>query len=112
MARPAARKPARKTSRTPKLLTSFRCLDGERVTSSGFGRALKIDRSEVMLESPDAFPVGQILKLEFLLDENRLVQARGRVTRIREGKGLYRVKIALDKLPASSRRLLERQTAN
>ena len=77
----------------------------------GFGRTLNIDDDQVMLESPDAFPVGQVLDLEFLLDNNQIADARGHVTRINKGKGLYRVKVEFDKLSAKSRRLLARQVA-
>jgi PilZ domain len=107
MPRPSSRSSARK----PKLLTSFRCLDGDVVTSTGFGRTLNVGDDEVMLESPDAFPVGQVLDLEFLLDNNQIADARGHVTRINKGKGLYRVKVEFDKLSAKSRRLLARQVA-
>jgi hypothetical protein len=64
-----------------------------------------------MLESPDAFPVGQALVLEFLLDNDQVAEARGRVTRIHKGKSLYRVKVEFDKLPARTRSLLARQVA-
>jgi hypothetical protein len=107
MPRPRSRPPARR----PKVLTSFRCLEGDTVTSSGFGRTLDIGEGEVMLESPDAFPVGQVLDLEFLLDDDQIAGARGHVTRIHKGRGLYRVRVEIDKLPATSRRLLARQVA-
>lgn len=102
---------SRRTTSRLKVLTSFRCLEGERVTSSGFGRSLSIRDEELVLESPDAFPVGQVLDLEFLLDDDQIADARGHVTRINKGKSLYRVKIEIDKLPAKSRRLLARQVA-
>ena len=86
-------------------------MEGDVVTSMGFGRTLNIDDDQVMLESPDAFPVGQVLDLEFLLDNNQIADARGHVTRINKGKGLYRVKVEFDKLSAKSRRLLARQVA-
>ena len=94
-----------------KWLTSFRCLDGEVVTSTGFGRTLQVSESAAVLESPDAFPAGQLLDLEFLLDDNQLASARARVTRITKGKGLFRVNVEFEKLPAKTRRLLLRQGA-
>jgi hypothetical protein len=106
-----ARSKTRPPSRKPKLLTSFRCLDGDAVTSSGFGRTLDVGDGEAMLESPDAFPVGQVLVLEFLLDNDAVADVRAHVTRISKGKGLYRVKVAFDKMPAKTRRLLARQVA-
>ncbi len=108
---PRLRSRSRRTTSKPKVLTSFRCLEGEVVTSTGFGRTLSIEDEEVMLESPDAFPVGQVLDLEFLLDDDQIADARGHVTRINKGKGLYRVKITFDNLSAKSRRLLARQAA-
>lgn len=95
-----------------KVLTAFRCIEGDAVTSSGFGRTRDIGDSDVVLESPDAFPVGQVLDLEFLLDNDQVADARGHVTRINKGKGLYRVSVELDQLPPKSRRLLARQTAD
>ncbi len=94
-----------------KLLTSFRCLQGDTVTSAGFGRTLQVGEDQVVLESPDAFPVGQRLALEFLLDDNQLADAHGYVTRVKKGMGLYRVNVELEKLPVKTRRLLARQAA-
>ena len=96
----------------PKVLTSFRWLVEGAVTATGFGRTMNIGENDVVLESPDAFLVGQVLDLEFLLDDNKIADARGHVTRINKGKGLYRVKVQFDKLPAKSRRLLARQAAD
>ncbi len=105
-------KKSRPSAHKPKVLTSFRCMEGDAVTSTGFGRTMDIGDNDVVLESPDAFLVGQVLDLEFLLDDNKIADARGHVTRINKGKGLYRVKVELDKLPAKSRRLLARQAAD
>jgi PilZ domain len=102
---------SRQSTSKPKLLTSFRCMEGDVVTSTGFGRTLNIGDDQIMLESPDEFPVGQVLDLEFLLDNDQIADARGHVTRINKGKGLYRVKVEFDKLSAKSRRLLARQVA-
>ena len=79
------------------------------VRATGFGRTVSIGDDEIMLESPDAFPLGQVLDLEFLLDNNQVGSVRGRVTRITQGKSLYRAQVTIDKLPATSRRLLARQ---
>ena len=105
-----------KKSRPPhhqqKVLTAFRCVEGDAVTSTGFGRTMDIGDTQVVIESPDSFPVGQVLDLEFLLDDNKIADARGHVTRINKGKALYRVKVELDQLPLKSRRLLARQSAD
>ncbi len=103
--RPSKRKPK------PKLLTAFRCIEKDVVTSTGFGRTLDVGDDHIMLESPDAFPVGQSLALEFLLDNDQIAQARGHVTQITKGKGMFRARVEFDKLPAKTRRLLERQVA-
>ena len=105
-------KKSRPSSHKQKVLTAFRCLEGETVTSSGFGRTMDIGDSEVMFESPDVFPVGQVLDLEFLLDNDEVADARGHVTRINKGKGMYRVRVEFDQLPPKSRRLLARQIAD
>lgn len=100
------RSKARPSPRKSKWLTSFRCLDGDVVTSTGFGRTLQVSESAAVLESPDAFAAGQLLALEFLLDNNQIVSARAHVRRITKGKGLFRVNIEFEKLPAKTRRLL------
>ena len=102
---------SRPSTRKPKLLTSFRCVEGDVVTSTGFARTMDVGEDQVLLESPDAFPVGQSLVLEFLLDNNQIAQARGHVTRINKGKGLFRVRVEFDRLSAKTRRLLARQVA-
>ncbi len=105
-------KKSRPSTHEQKVLTSFRCIEGDTVTLMGFGRTRDIGASDVVLESPDAFPVGQVLDLEFLLDNDEIADARGHVTRINKGKGLYRVSVELDRLPPKSRRLLARQSAD
>jgi hypothetical protein len=105
-------KKSRPSIHKQKVLTAFRCIEGDAVTSTGFGRTMDIGESGVVFESPDAFPVGQVLDLEFLLDDNKVADARGHVTRINKGKGLYRVKVELDQLPPKSRRLLAHQIAD
>lgn len=101
----------RPSTRQPKLLTSYRCFEGDTVTATGFGRTRAVSGTEALLESPDAFPVGQVLVLEFLLDNNQIAKARGRVTRVNKAKSLFRVQVKFDKLPVKSRRLLARQGA-
>jgi hypothetical protein len=105
-------KKSRPSTHKQQVLTAFRCIEGDAVTSTGFGRTMDIGDSDVLFESPDAFPVGQVLDLEFLLDNDEVADARGHVTRINKGKGLFRVRVELDQLPAKSRRLLARQSAN
>ncbi len=97
--------------RKPKVLTSYRCYDGSAVTLTGFGRTLQFGANDAVLESPDKFPVGQPLLLEFLLDNDQVAHARGHVTRIGKSRGLYRVKVLFDQVPAKTRRLLTRQVA-
>ena len=105
-------KKSRPSTHKQKVLTAFRCVEGDAVISTGFGRTRDIGDSDVVFESPDAFPVGQVLDLEFLLDDDKVADARGHVTRINKGKGLYRVRVELDQLPPKSRRLLARQNAD
>jgi hypothetical protein len=101
-----------KPSRRPRLLTSFRCIDDGVVKRSGFGRTLGLSEDEVLFESPDPFSIDQFLKLEFLLDENVIADATGRVIEISKADRLYKVKIELDKLSARTRRLFEKQLSN
>ncbi len=101
----------RQSTHKAKLLTSYRCLEGKAIISSGFGRTVEVGNDGVLLESPDLFPVGQQLDLQFLLDGDRLAEARGRVTRVRAGRGLFRVHVEFEKLTAKTRRLLARQVA-
>jgi len=122
MTRTQAR-PTRKTSRRPerqaerrraprgklRLLTAFRCLDGDAVTSTGFARALNLSTVGALIESPDPFGVGQIVELEFLLDNNRVAQVQGQVTRVGKQKSFYHVAVGFGKIPAPTRRLLTRQ---
>lgn len=105
-------KKSRPSAHKQQVLTAYRCIEGDAVILTGFGRTMDIGDSDLVLESPDAFPVGQVLDLEFLLDDNKIADARGHVTRINKGKGLYRVRVEFDKLPVKSRRLLARQAAD
>lgn len=103
-------KPRPSTHRA-KLLTSYRCFEGEAITSTGFGRTVEVGDDGALMESPDPFPVGQLLALQFLLDGDQLADARGRVTRVKAGRGLFRVRVQFEQLPAKTRRLLARQVA-
>ncbi len=119
MARTPARS-TRKTSKTKqverrraprgklKLLTAFRCVEGD-TTSTGFARALNLSAVGALLESPDPFAVGQSIELEFLLDDNRIAQTVGRVTRAAKRKNFYHIAVEFVKMPAPTRRLIERQ---
>ncbi|MBI5650706.1 MAG: PilZ domain-containing protein [Chloroflexi bacterium] len=92
------------------LLTAYRCLDQDQVTSTGFGRALNLSVIGALVESPDPFPVGQMLSLEFLLDNDQLAILHGRVTRIIKNKALYQAAVEFVKPPARARRLIALQT--
>ncbi len=92
-----------------KLLTAYRCLDGETAGLTGFARALNLSEIGTLLESPDPFGVGQKLSLEFLMDNNRILQVDGQVTRVTKHKVFYHVAVDFGTLPASTRRLLMQQ---
>lgn len=91
-----------------KLLTAFRTLEDE-AAQNGFVRALKLSSVDVTLESPDPFVVGQKLALEFLLDNNRLANVTGKVTRIVKRAAFYRVDVVFDKLTATVQRWINEQ---
>ncbi len=94
-----------------KLLTSYRGLDGDVITASGFARTLNLGETGALIESPDRFQKGQTLSLEFLLDYNRIARVEGRVTRISKAKGLYHISVAFYQVAAAARRLIARQIA-
>lgn len=98
-------------ARRAKLLTAYRCFEGETLVRSGFGRTVKVGDAGALLESPDPFPPGQRLALQFLLDGDQLADARGRVTQCRAHRGLFQIQLEFEKLPAKTRRLLARQVA-
>ncbi len=94
-----------------KLLTAYRCLDAGAETFTGFARALNLSETGALLESPDEFAVGQTLALEFLLDNNRIVQVPGQVARVSKRDNFYQVAVDFAKLPAPTRHLLAKQIA-
>jgi hypothetical protein len=103
-AKPVAKKraPVRRPvkSGNVKLLTSFRSLDEDAAVQTGFVRALKLSVAGVTLESPDPFVIGQKLALEFLLNNNRLANVTGKVTRVAKAGAFYRIEVGFDKLTA------------
>lgn len=92
------------------LLTAYRCLDNGNVTTTGFGRTLNLSRIGALLETPDPFPVGQAVSLEFLLDNNKLVTVEGDVTRVDQAKPFYNLAIKFSKLTPTARRLIDLQS--
>jgi hypothetical protein len=92
-----------------KLLTAFRCLDAGEEAHTGFVRALNLSPIGALLESPDAFALGQSLALEFLLDNNRIAQADGRVTRVNKRDKFYRIAVEFAKVSSKVRRLIQLQ---
>ncbi len=109
----AKRKPSEERRRATrgklKLLTAYRCLGGDTDGLTGFARALNLSEVGTLLESPDAFTVGQKLSLEFLMDNNRILQVDGQVTRVTKRKVFYHIAVDFGTLPASTRRLLTQQ---
>ncbi|MBI4785652.1 MAG: PilZ domain-containing protein [Chloroflexi bacterium] len=93
------------------LLTSFRCLEKGEVTWSGFARTLNIGESGALLESPDRFRVDQLLILEFLMDNDQLLEIQGVVKRVEKSRNMYQVAVAFPKLTAKAKRLLAKQAA-
>jgi hypothetical protein len=109
--RKASAKRRRVTRGNLKLLTAFRCLDAGKESHTGFVRALKLSPTGALLESPDEFALDQMLSLEFLLDNNRIAQADGRVTRVTQRAKFYRVAVEFGKLSPNARRLIKLQVA-
>lgn len=105
--RAPVRRPVKRGS--VKLLTAFRSLEEDAAAQTGFVRALKLSVAGVTLESPDPFVVGQRLALEFLLDNNRLANVTGKVTRIGKRDAFYRVDVVFDKLTAKIQRWIKEQ---
>ncbi|MBI5301823.1 MAG: PilZ domain-containing protein [Chloroflexi bacterium] len=91
------------------ILTAYRCLDNGAVTNTGFGRTLQLGATGALLESPDPFPVGQALSLEFLLDNDQLVTVAGHVTRVARAKAFQHASVDFDELDAPARRLIDLQ---
>lgn len=94
-----------------KLLTAYRCLDGNTAGLTGFARALNLSETGTLLEAPDPFGVGQKLSLEFLMDNNRILQVDGQVMRVTKRKVFYHSAVEFGTLPASTRRLLSQQAS-
>ena len=92
-----------------KLLTAFRCLDAGKESQAGFVRALNLSPIGALLESPDKFSLGQILVLEFLLDNNRIAQTTGRVARVPKRDKFYHVAVEFAKVSLKARRLIQLQ---
>ena len=110
---PAPRKASaerrRATRGNLKLLTAFRCLDAGKESQTGFVRALNLSPIGALLESPDKFVSGQTLALEFLLDNNRIAQTNGRVTRVTKHDKFYHVAVEFAKVTSKARRLIQLQ---
>ncbi len=111
--KPASRKSSTERRRAPrgslKLLTAFRCLDVGKESLTGFVRALNLSSIGALLESPDKFDLGQNLALEFLLDNNRIAQTDGRVTRVSKRDKFYHVAVEFAKVSSKARRLIQLQ---
>lgn len=103
----------RRTPRkTAHLLTSFRRIENGEVTLVGFVRTLDVSEEGAQLESPDAFVVGQMLELEFLLDNDQLINLEGKVVRVVPPGGAqdqYRIGVSFAHLTRDDRRLLGKQ---
>lgn len=92
-----------------KLLTAFRSLNPAAPIQTGFVRALDLSTTGALLESPDPFAIGENLALEFLINNDRIVQATGTVKRINKKSPFYHVAITFDKLTARAKRLILEQ---
>ncbi len=108
MATPERRKKPRVNAH---LLASFRCLDKDQVTLSGFVRTLNLSEEGALLESPDPFPIGQLLNLEFLMDYDRVASVEATVNRVTRNKEMYRVAVKFTNLSQANRRLLAKQVS-
>lgn len=87
-------------------LVALRCVEAGKVTWTGFASTVDLSAKGTVVESPDRFPVGQRLALEFLLDEDQVVQAEGTVSKVTKAKKMYHLAIGFDKLNAQAKRLL------
>ncbi len=115
----AAQVPAQKTPKSTdrrraprhsvKLLTAFHSLDPAAPIQTGFVRALNLSTTGALLESPDPFAIGENLALEFLINNDRIVQATGTVQRINKKNPFYHVAVTFGKLTARSKRLILEQ---
>jgi c-di-GMP-binding flagellar brake protein YcgR len=91
---------------TARRLVALRCVEAGKVTWTGFASTLDLSATGTLLESPDRFAIGQRLALEFLLDENQVVQVEGTVSKVAKAKKMYHLAIEFDKLNAQAKRLL------
>ncbi len=91
------------------VLASLKQLEDGTVKWSGFAKSLNLSAGGVLLESPDPFRVEQTLTLEFLLDEDKVVQVHGTVKRVNKSKGLYRVAIEFLQASGEAKRLIAKQ---
>lgn len=117
--KPSSSKPAAKSTKfverrharraKVKLLTAFRSLEASAVLKDGFVRALDLSTLGALLESPDPFVEGQQLSLEFLIDNNRIVQVNGKVNRVTRAEEFYLVAVVFEKLSARAKRLISEQ---
>lgn len=93
-----------------KILTAYRCLDKDTVTTMGFGSTLSLGNTGALLEAPDPMPVGQVLELEFLLDNDQLVNVRAHVASVKHVKSFYNAEVVFDDLDDQAQRLITLQT--
>ena len=114
--KPAPRQGAAKRRRVTrgklKLLTAFRCLDVGKEARAGFVRTLTLSSVGALLESPDEFAPGQNLALEFLLDNNRIAQVDGCVTRVHKRDRFYHVAVEFGQVSPRTRRLIGLQISS
>ncbi len=87
-------------------LVALRCLEAGQPTWTGFASTVSLGADGTTLELPDRMNVGQNLTLEFLLDENQVVQVEGTVTKITRAKNGFHVAIGFVKPNARAKRLL------
>ncbi len=92
--------------RVTRRLVALRCLEAGKVTWTGFASTLTLTGKGTLLELPDRFAIGQRLELEFLLDENQVVQVEGTVSKVTKAKKMYHLAVGFDKLDAQAKRLL------
>lgn len=91
------------------LLASYR--DSACASAAGFVRTLNLSETGALIESADPFYVGQTLRLEFLLDYDRVAKVEGRVTRVTRVAEFYRAGIAFVNVAPHMQRLLARQVS-
>lgn len=92
-----------------KLLTAFRYLNANQELHTGFVRTLNLSMVGALLESPDEYQVGELLSLEFLLDNNRIAKADARITRVTQADNFYHIAVEFTRVPTRARRWIEQQ---